>query len=835
MRGYRRRHPLSYLAGVAASVILVTQLGGSTVNPPESATWGLFVTDDGTVRRVANGSPAQEAGLAAGEAILAFGGAPWLRPWERRPAADGALRADVVDPQGNTRSVRLYPTPPPRSEVLRRGVAAFVAICFTLTGLVVFLSRSDRVATLFYLMCLLFGRLILPDSPMPGRVPYLLDKVGLDLANLVLPAVVLHFFLSFPRRATWLQRNARLAWLLYVPAIVGMPFAVAFDLDVVLGGEPIPRAALVFQQVMAMIFVGMIVWGVVLLVRGVHRVSSPVLRRSVKWVLPGTAIGILPPLAAATILNLFPNAHIPGDRYVFISLVLVPLSFAHGIIRYGLMDLELVAKRSVVYTTLTALLVALYYLAAETVGRVFLAVTAPGRTVVSFAIVFAAALLFVPVRDRVQAFVDRSLYRRRYSYRRTLQEFSRLFATFLERDELVRLLVERLPGVLGTGRVALFVRSSPDQSLHLAGTRGIAAPDVGLPVFTPSRDLLAWWAEADGPVPVGKVDRSERFDRLAPDERALFERLDPHVLLFLPRERFVEGLLLLGAKEDDEPYHGEDLELLSTLGDQAGTALSSSRLHEEALERRRMEEELAVAKRIQASLLPSVVPRRDQVEIAAVTRPCQEVGGDLYDLLDFGDAGIGLAVADVSGKGVPAALILSGLQATLRAEARPQEAPEPIIRKINERLCQDVQPGSFASLLYAHLDVERSCLTYVNAGHPAGLVIRRDGTLERLDEGGVLLGVEPGAPYRAGRRIMAPGDLLFLYSDGVTDVLNEADEEYGQERLEALLPRLAHLPTESVLQTVISSVEAFVGGSLQDDLTLLVAKFLPGAPAPEAG
>ena len=445
----------------------------------------------------------------------------------------------------------------------------------------------------------------------------------------MLPAVVLHFFLSFPRRARFLARDPRRAWLLYLPAIVGMPLAVLFDIELVLLGKPVSKAALVFQLVMALIFVGMILWGIVSFVRGVRSLSSPVLRRSLRWLLPATAIGILPPLVLSGILAVSPEIQLPGDRYLFVTLALVPLGFGHAILRYGLMDLELVVRRSVVYGTLTALLVTAYYLIAYVLGHT-VGASGSGRTLLSFAVVFAAALLFLPVRDRVQSFVDRALYRRRYEYRRTLHDFSRPLATFLERDELVRVLVERLPEVLGARRAALFLRSARDATLHVAGTRGLGQAEVPFPVFEPSPALLAWWVEVDGPVPLGPAQDAARFGSLPPEERALLAALDARVVVFLPRERALEGILVLGGKDEDERWRGEDLELLATLGDQAGTALSSARLHEEALARRRLEEELAVAKRIQASLLPRAVPQRSGVEIAAIT-PCREVGGDLYD------------------------------------------------------------------------------------------------------------------------------------------------------------------------------------------------------------
>ena len=605
-----------------------------------------------------------------------------------------------------------------------------------------------------------------------------------------------------------------------------VPFVLKFESDFILFNRQPSPAMMAFEQVAAILFVVMGVLGVAAFLASVRRITSPLLKRSLRWVLPGTALGVLPPLAMGAILNLRPDLQFPGERYVFLTLVLVPLSFAHAIVRYGLMDLELVVKRSAIYAGMTAFLVAVYYLVAEVLGSFVADLTGTGQKVVSFSCVFAAALLFVPVRDRLQEFVDRSVYRSRYNYRTTLRKFSSALASFMDRDEIVRLLLHRLPDLLETDRAALFLRSYRDETLQISGSRGIGERELPVTMFRPSRSLVAWWRETGGPIPLGERDHS-RLENLPDEERTLFETLGPGVIVLLPGEKQIEGILTLGEKRFGERYRAEDLELLATIGDQAGTALSGSRLHEEALEKRRMEEELTVARHIQRSLLPARVPERDGVEIAAMTRPCRQVGGDFYDFLDYGSEGLGLAVADVSGKGVPAALILSSLQATLRAEARPGRSLEPVVRCINQRLCGDLQPGSFASLLFGYLDVTARTFHYVNAGHPAGLLLRKDGAMERLSEGGLLLGVESGALYEVGVAQFGPGDLLVLYSDGVTDVLNGDEEEFGSERLESLLPSLVHLPLQGILDHIVESVESFVGGALPDDLTLLVMRCSP--------
>jgi hypothetical protein len=197
MRGYRRRSAAAYLIGVAGSFLLVTQLGGSLLQLPEKPWWGVFVGPDGTVRRVDEHSPAAGAGIQKGEEIVSFAGAPWSRVWERQIEDNGTVTVEVRSSDGRTRSARLPSATLPTHEVLRHLVFGFIDLSFILIGLIVFLSRSDRVATLFFLMCLAFARIMLPDSFTHSRGTFLLNKVVQDAAMMLLPSILLHFFLCF--------------------------------------------------------------------------------------------------------------------------------------------------------------------------------------------------------------------------------------------------------------------------------------------------------------------------------------------------------------------------------------------------------------------------------------------------------------------------------------------------------------------------------------------------------------------------------------------------------------------------------------------------------------
>ena len=269
MRGYRRRGASSYLLGVAASAVLVIQLVGSLVQLPEKAFWGLLTSGtDHTVRRVVEGSAADLAGIRINDEILSFADAPFSNPWERRYAPDGSAVV-VLQRPGESAPITLSvaPVPTPRPEIIRQWGFGVIVAAFLLIGLVVFLSRSDLVATLFFLMCLLISRIMLPVPDLHGKGTVFFDRMTITLATVFLPPVFLHFFLNFPVRVRWALHHRWVSWALYAPSVIAGLLVCRFEFDRIILGRPPTSAAHVFESAPALLSVAMIAGGVGLFLR----------------------------------------------------------------------------------------------------------------------------------------------------------------------------------------------------------------------------------------------------------------------------------------------------------------------------------------------------------------------------------------------------------------------------------------------------------------------------------------------------------------------------------------------------------------------------------------
>ncbi len=261
----------------------------------------------------------------------------------------------------------------------------------------------------------------------------------------------------------------------------------------------------------------------------------------------------------------------------------------------------------------------------------------------------------------------------------------------------------------------------------------------------------------------------------------------------------------------------EDVTLLEILQREIDEAQATRR--RDAKQQREFEE----ARLIQRGLLPTAMPQTSGVQLASSWRPANGVGGDCFDALTFAQGGVGIVIADVAGKGVPAALLMSNLQAAVRAFAQDGAAPSSVTTSVNRLLCRNMASGRFVTFCYVRIDVAARRLTFANAGHNPPLLVHADGRVDLLAPGGTVLGVFADGTYEQGVFPIARGDRLILYTDGITEGRNAAGDEFGEERLAASAVAHRVLAAEPMLETMLKDVEAFNGGAYEDDATLIVA------------
>jgi sigma-B regulation protein RsbU (phosphoserine phosphatase) len=252
-------------------------------------------------------------------------------------------------------------------------------------------------------------------------------------------------------------------------------------------------------------------------------------------------------------------------------------------------------------------------------------------------------------------------------------------------------------------------------------------------------------------------------------------------------------------------------------------AAEEARAREEALiHLQEQEREIAEARAIQEKLLPREIPQMPGYEIATAWQSARLVGGDYFDILPLDDKTLGICIADVAGKGMPAALLMSNLQAAVRGLSSLSIAPDLLCSRLNSIVYRNTESDRFITFFYAHLDGSTRRLAYVNAGHNAPFVVRSDGSHERLREGGAVLGVFAGRNYETGSAQLSAGDRVILFTDGVTEACNPAGEEFGEARLLRLLEDHRTLSANDLQAKIIAVVAEFSGSRWQDDATLLV-------------
>ncbi len=697
-------------------------------------------------------------------------------------------------------------------------IRTLLALGFISVALWAFLKRSDsagiRVLVLFCLSMASFFTFAV--SVLSGRYAAF-EIPGMSVFQIVYGLMTVNFGafwlnlqLLFPRPKKILQDHPVPVYLIcYAPA----PIVLILQL---LG-----------MQIAPMIFIGIIALqmtiGFLILANSRRRARENLERRQTTLVLWGTGIGLVS-LFFLLVISIGFRSWFSSFSWslliinLFLApLLLSPISFAYAFGRYRLLEVEGKIRRGTRYLAVTvvmlALMVGFVYLIGELLIR-HLGITDRTPT---FMVALILALGFAPAWRRVQIIMERRIYPERHHLRAIIRNFLQQVISIPDRNTLWMRLGEQIRQSFGIEELYPVMRTESGFFL-----------DQGDPVsptpFQEGQEIIETLRTACCPI---LLDEAVSSGRVVMNTTLLDWLASRRISLLVPmviQSRLI-GFLALGQKVEGEDFSAEDLDILESVASQVALARENIRLIEDNLDKKRMEEELKFAQRIQKGFLPAEIPETRGLEIAAESLFCLEVAGDYYDIIGLPDGKTVLAVGDVSGKGAGAALIMANLQASLRTVVGVTTNLSDVVRRINDLIFDNTPPEQYITFFTALFDPDDKRLIYVNAGHNPPLLVRNDGEVELLKEGGLILGAVPGVPFQQGEVRLQTGDLLLIYTDGLSEAMNADGEEFGEDRILKLVHQGRDLPPSGILERLKEEARKFTGDlAWQDDLTLVSAK-----------
>jgi sigma-B regulation protein RsbU (phosphoserine phosphatase) len=425
--------------------------------------------------------------------------------------------------------------------------------------------------------------------------------------------------------------------------------------------------------------------------------------------------------------------------------------------------------------------------------------------------------------DQIAIAIDNSyLYiesKRKTLEKEMLLEIDKVLSSSLDLEEILELILESLKKVVhyNAGGIFLVNRQTKEiEQIKIIGFDPSIEADLKLKIGT---GLTGWVAKTGEPVIVPDISKDSRYIN------ARFETKSEMVAPMRIDEKII-GVFDLQSDQMNS-YDENDLELLTAFASQAAVSVERARLYQEIIKKRELEEELKIARKIQESFFPQEKPKISGFDLAGMNIPSEQVGGDYYDFIKIIESQVGVAIADVSGKGIPASLIMASFRASLKAEIRNNYAIRIIFSKVNNLLFESIERENYVTAVYGVLDTKNKIFTFSNAGHNAPILRRTTGQFEYLTEGGFALGMFENSVYEEKPMVLNSGDILVFYTDGVTETKGSDEEEFGIERLQEVIEKNKNASAREIQEKIIQAVKSFATGKSQaDDLTMIVVKTL---------
>jgi sigma-B regulation protein RsbU (phosphoserine phosphatase) len=775
---------------------------------------------------------AQAAGLMLQDLIVGVAGRPLrgmndLVPPLRRAAPGDAFAIDLESMRASARVRRtasivlqpMRPGPPSAYDWTRFAIGnvALPYLCLALGFWVAAVRIRDKLAWLLLLLLLglaefvganwrsLFGR---DDWFQPIAVIY-----QPLLANLW-PASMMLFGIYFPERLNVDRRYPWAKWIILAPILFRVAgtnvtldllvldnLAAATAIDRIFG--PMVRIVTVLHFVAISIFF-------VAIGRRAFAESRPDVRRRLMVLYAGASVSLTPVCILVILL-------LAGVRFaewmllpLYAFLFVFPATMAYVIVVHRAMDVRVVIRQGVQYVLARGSIRAIQLAASAVLVIVAASMqsspdgNAPAAVRLALVVTALVAVVFIgQFAERLRRWVDRRFFREAYNAEQILAELATKVRTIVETKPLLQMVAHQISASLHVPRVAILLNGGG--ALEPAYAVGYAAiPRVPLREATLSDE----------------------------GEREIREALDAELLLPLSANQKLLGVMGLGPKQSEEPFSRGDIRLLDAVAAQTGLALENSRLTAEiaaeVASREKAERELEIAREVQERLFPQEYPPICGIEYGGACRPALGVGGDYYDFIPISDTTLGIAIGDVSGKGIPAALLMATLRAYLHGQTIQGTSDlAALMANLNQLVYASSASNRYATFFYGQYDAAARVLDFVNAGHNPPMLFRAGGEVVRLETGGPVIGLFPDRTYERGRVTIGPGDVLVAFTDGISEAMNGAHEEWGEEQLADVVRAHRALSPPQLIDRIMRAADVFVAGASQhDDMTVVVVKGL---------
>src|SRR5262245_3724954 len=768
---------------------------------------------------------------------------------------------------------------------LRYNIIQYHIIGVVFLGLgvgILLLKPYDRLSMIFsaFLMGLSACYIPVLSSRLPIVVGLLTDLIQYGFI-FVTPYLLMNFFLLFPEpiKQNRLKISIVLLYPLYIIQTIVYLIPKYIDLY-----SPILYSRSQFLISMAtigfnsfyLLFLAAILIGLALLFFRFNKTNSKINKLKLSWVLLGIVIG-LPPLILLNGLGQIIGiefSHKSAMAAGLVSLVF-PLTFGYAIVKHRVLDIRWVLRRSVKYILMSRIVHAiegvvivllLYYFLPPFMIRM-------GRedslnTVVVISILIYTAVLWIlgVVNDRITRILDRIYFREDHYAEALLIKLSRSMADIRDQQSLYELIAEEITNAIHIDKVAFFL---PEKEQSAVGAEfGLETetstlspvsqliylvsenrPDCRAGVLKQSGKVVygSWATQIncgrETPIEICYEDQSSWVHQMPKDVYHALREVNSNLLVPLTHNGAITGLISLGEKLSELPYTSNDINLILSLVAQINIVIDRIMLLKQVSHQERLKKEIEIAQSVQARLFPQGSIRDERLEVAGSCIPARIVGGDYYDYIESSDGKLGIAIGDAAGKGISGALIMSSLRSSLRSMVLTEKSQlGTILYNLNNILCHSISPDKFVTFFYCVYDKTENTITYINAGHEPPIILRsphqnyydygtaRDNNNRALnityaDKNGLVLGVSENYNYEQHTIHLSEGDILVAYTDGITEARNILDEEYGIDRLKAVVCQHSLLPVGMLKSLILEEVRKFIGDrEQQDDITLIIAK-----------